>query len=161
MIERDVCGTTGTSLLDIQLMPALDVLQHSAAARQERAADRMWELQVRMWRWIPAGIRTQIHASLAHAVQPGREKSPFEQCGTTQERLCLIGCDIAVHGEDWLRSHPEQRLWLRENGYTPEQAVTAERQWTRQMYDRHRYKNRPAWMDDDGHIHNGSTQRPA
>ncbi len=140
-------------------MPALEVLWHAAAARQDRAAEKMWDIQVRMWRWIPAGVRTQIHSSLVRQIQSARELSAFAQCGSDAERLRVIGCDVSVHGEAWLASHPEQRSWLRDNGYTAEQASAAHRAWMRRMYEQHQFTNRPEWMKHDGELQNGEVQR--
>jgi hypothetical protein len=162
-IEREVCAATSTSLVELQAVPAIEVLWHAASARQERAAEKMWDVQVAMWRWIPQGVRTQIHSSLARQMQSasGRDLSAFAQCQTDDERLRIIGCDVAVHGEQWLAGHPEQRSWLADNGYTPDDAVAADRAWTRQMYAQHDFRNRPDWMTDDGKSQDSEIQRVA
>lgn len=148
-VEHDVCHTTGTSLMAIDDVAALRVLQHAQQAKQNTALDRIWQLQVRMWRWAKQGTQRQTMANLNQIAMPGQLQSAFDQCQTDEERVRLIGLNVNCHGKRWIEDHETQVSWLKERGYTLQQACEADREWTRDQYRRHGYKNVPDWLQQE------------
>lgn len=132
IIEHEVCRATGTSLYDVRQLPALDVLRHCRAARQYAAADKSWQLRVRMFRDMKRGQQSAMLSELQRDSANGRLLSAWDQCRTDDERLRLIGVNINCHGKRWMRDHPKQLTWLRQHGYTPQDACLADERWTQQ-----------------------------
>lgn len=159
-MEHDVCAATGTSLADVDGLEALRVLHHAQQAKQNAALDRNWQLQVRMWRWAKPADQRRVLAQLQNIAMPGRVRSAFDYCRTDEERLRLIGLNVNCHGQRWLDGHETQLAWLTERGYSVAQASEADREWTREQYRRHKYRNVPAWLKaewDQERRQNGDT----
>lgn len=111
-------------------MAAIDVLRHCRAARQYEAADRSWQLRIRLFTHLKKAQQTALIAELNRSTATGKLRSAWEQCQTDDERLRLIGVNINVHGKPWMDDHPKQLTWLRQHGYTPADACLADKEWT-------------------------------
>lgn len=126
----------------------MEVWQQATYARRKNAADRLWDIDLRMWRWVSRGDQQRTIGRLRAEIEPKRTASAFEQCQTDDDRLRMIGCDVHLHGRKFLMSHPVQAEWLQANSYTAADAVEQYKDWIRGLVERGTLRE-PDWMKSD------------
>jgi hypothetical protein len=124
-------------------LPVWEFYQHIVLQRRRRGGHYNWLLSTAVFADMEKSGREQIASRLRDMLQFGQKSaSPFEMCDNEQGRLEMVGLVAIKSGAEFSTRFAGHARWLRQHGYTVEQAIAA------QQASAERERQNPFWQEN-------------